>query len=113
MEQAVTKEDLKVWVPEHLRPQVDKLLADIAEAGRRLGAQENGWSALFHGLVKSWTAWLAAIVAAWPVIEPQIGEHLVRILPTAMVDHWMTILGLVILLLRIKTTQSLEEKGMQ
>lgn len=113
MEQALTKEDLKVWVPEHLRPQVDKLLADIAEAGRRLGAAENSWVALFNGLRKSWTAWLATAVATWPLIESQVSEHLVKLLPQPVVDNWMTILGLAFLLLRMKTTESLEEKGMK
>ncbi len=63
------------------------------------------------GVLKSWTIWVSGVMIAfpqwWPLVEPQIRdiispEHYTKLVP---------IIGIVMVFLRLKTTQSLTDKG--
>ena len=63
------------------------------------------------GLFKSWTVWLGAALVAfpewWPLVEPFVRdiigpEHYVKLVPLA---------GIAMVLLRLKTTESIKAKG--
>lgn len=68
----------------------------------------------FRGLWKSATAWFAGILAVLPVALPMVQDNfkdLAPYIPDALESKVMQAIALGVLLLRIKTTASLAEKG--
>lgn len=67
-----------------------------------------------RGLWKSWTAWFAGLLAAAPIALPMVQENFKSFapyIPDALESKFMQAVALIIVLLRIKTTTSLAEKG--
>lgn len=64
------------------------------------------------GLMKSWTAWLGALIVAWPDISNALSEHISALVGEDANNTIMRIMGILVILVRLKTTQSIAEKGM-
>lgn len=67
--------------------------------------------AWLFGVIKSWTMWVAVVLMAfpewWPLAEPYVRqlinpEHYTKLVP---------IVGLAMVVLRLKTKESITEKG--
>ena len=70
--------------------------------------------ATLKGLWRSWTAWFAGILAAAPLALPRVQENFKAFapyIPDALESKFMQLIAVAIVLLRIKTTTSLAEKG--
>lgn len=63
------------------------------------------------GLLQSWTAWLGALIVAWPDISAALAEHLTALLGADANNKIMRVMGILVILVRLKTTQPLAEKG--
>ncbi|MGC3959580.1 MAG: hypothetical protein QM813_17020 [Verrucomicrobiota bacterium] len=66
------------------------------------------------GAWKSLTVWFAAVLAAAPLVLPMVQDNFKSIapyIPDALESKLMQAIALVIVLLRIKSTVSLAEKG--
>lgn len=103
--------------PEEYAAVKDQFDAAVAKAFQR-GKDANGWAAFFRGCWKSWTQRIAVLAIAWPAYEGVVREfaeryasELQRYLPTGDASMWISILGGVFFLLRIKTVKPLEERG--
>lgn len=68
-------------------------------------------SETLKGFLSSWTVWFGAVIGAWPDIAGALGENLTALLGTDANNTIMRIMGIVVILLRLKTTESLAEKG--
>ena len=80
--------------------------------GKEQGIDENSWTVLFRGMTKSMTTYAAVILLAWPTYEAQLTPLLQRLFGVERYSSVVIpIVGLIFLILRIKTTQSLESKG--
>jgi hypothetical protein len=67
-------------------------------------------SPIITGIMKSWTIWAGTLMVALPQLQPLIMPQLEQQYPGGA--KWvMTAFGVITLLLRIKTTQSLTAKG--
>ena len=64
------------------------------------------------GLLKSWTAWLGGAMIALPELLPLLTPHLESLLGPNVWPKTMQILGILVILARFKTNQSLRDKGM-
>lgn len=64
------------------------------------------------GMAKSWTAWLGALIIAWPDISMALSEHIEALAGPDASNAIMRIMGILVILVRLKTSQSLSEKGM-
>ncbi|MBP7548688.1 MAG: hypothetical protein KA761_00260 [Gemmatimonadaceae bacterium] len=65
-----------------------------------------------RGALKSWTVWLGMVVAAapewWPIIRPQVEE----VVGSDRANKAIAlVVGILIIAVRLKTTQSLPDKG--
>lgn len=64
-----------------------------------------------RGMLKSWTVWAGVLVFAlpdlWPLLRPEL-EALFGPIPTERLAH---IIGIVMILIRIKTTMPIPERG--
>lgn len=63
------------------------------------------------GALKSWTAWFGAFLIAAPDLLPQIMPVAADLFGPDVAKRWMQIIGVIVILLRIKTTQSLTDKA--
>lgn len=68
---------------------------------------------LLKGLLKSWTAWLGAAIASAPDWWPLVLEEITRDAHPLdkHTELLIRLMGIAVILLRFKTTQSLQEKG--
>lgn len=64
------------------------------------------------GMVKSWTAWLGALIVAWPDISFALSEQITALLGEDYNNIIMRVMGILVILVRLKTSQSLADKGM-
>jgi hypothetical protein len=113
----VTDEELKAKLGEELYEgliaHIRRLEAAAWQRGLRLGRGE-GWeepAAWLKGALKSWTNWFGALLIAAPELLAQIAPHLQELLTPQRYARFIQIAGIVVILLRIKTSQSLKEKG--
>lgn len=63
------------------------------------------------GALKSWTIYFGALLVALPDLVPLLAPDLQALFPPAQYDRLMRILGMIVILLRVKTTVSLAVKG--
>lgn len=85
-----------------------------AEVERRLAALEAGgptWQDWLRGAARSWTMWSGGLL----VVLPELMEVLAPLVTESLgPDAWrrtVQLIGVAMVLLRIKTTQPLPEKG--
>lgn len=70
--------------------------------------------AWLHGAVRSLTVWFSIILASLPDVLPLVQanfETLKPFIPDVLESRWLNVIALVILLLRMRTTVSLADKG--
>lgn len=66
------------------------------------------------GALKSWTVWLSALLAAAPEILPALQANfsvLTPFIPDGSETRTLQVIGVLVFLLRLKTTTSLASKG--
>jgi hypothetical protein len=63
------------------------------------------------GLFMSWTAWFGALIVAWPEIASALGENLTALFGADANNTIMRVMGIVVIMLRLKTTQAVSEKA--
>jgi predicted nucleic acid-binding Zn ribbon protein len=108
---------------EELKPETFLALARAIEA-RKQAAEAAGYARAMaersttlmvadtlRGLAKSWTAWASALLIAMPEILPMIQGDLPELLGQNAANRVMQACGVLMLLLRLKTTTSLHDKG--
>jgi hypothetical protein len=69
------------------------------------------WQDFLMGLVKSWQIRIALAIAALPELLPLISPELEQLMTAERYKHLMVGVGIVMVLLRFKTNQSLTDKG--
>ena len=74
-------------------------------------APAKDWQAWVMGSVKSWTNWFGAVLIAWPAIQPQIQPLLEQTIGAKNTGYLVSLAGVIVILLRVKTTTSLKDKG--
>ena len=65
----------------------------------------------FLGLITSWTAWLGGLIIAMPEWWPLISDQAVGLVEGNAKDTMIRVMGILVVLIRFKTTQSLAAKG--
>lgn len=63
------------------------------------------------GMLKSWTAWFGTLLIALPDLLPLVMPELEKLLTPTAFTRTTQIIGLIVILLRVKTTTSVIEKG--
>jgi hypothetical protein len=63
------------------------------------------------GILKSWTAWLGVMVISMPNWWPLIADQFSGLLGSEAYDNMVRIMGILVILIRFHTTQSVLEKG--
>ncbi len=66
---------------------------------------------ILTGAVKSFTVWFGAFILAWPEISVALSDNFVSLLGTEANNVIMRVMGIVVILLRLKTNESLSDKG--
>lgn len=94
----------------------EKLKAVLGEDGMGelaalLSPQVPVWRAWMMGVLKSKTAWFGAMMIAVPDLIPLLTPQLEQVLDANAYKRMMNIAGIVVILLRFATSQSLKEKG--
>jgi len=114
----MTTEELKALLGEDKFRELESLFAAKIKAAYARGKDANGWAAFFRGVAKSATQRVALLAVSWPMIEPMItrlvadhADALSGYLPPASASMWISIMGVIMFVLRIKTTTSLEDRG--
>lgn len=74
-------------------------------------ADSNSLKVWLKGAVKSWTAWAGAVLVAAPEILPQLAPHFQELMTPDRYHRLLQIVGIAMILLRVKTSKSLSEKG--
>ena len=69
------------------------------------------WQAWAKGTLQSWTAWFGAALIAWPAIQPQLQPLLEQTIGAKNTGYLVSLAGVIVILLRVKTTTSLKDKG--
>ena len=67
--------------------------------------------AWLKGALKSWTTWFGAFLVAAPEVLPALLPHFEEILTPDSYKRVSQIIGIIVILLRVKTTSSLQQKG--
>ena len=98
----MTDDELKAALPAGV---YDALMAKIQPKA------STDWQAFAKGAMKSWTNWLGALLIAWPVIGPEVEPAMQNVLGSAVTNKLISVVGLLVILLRVKTTESLTSKG--
>ena len=107
------KSELMAFVPAEKQDDAEACIKEMLEGARKMGAEDNGWEAFFRGCLRSWTQRFSAILMAWPVLQPALTPYIDQLLPPAAANWWIAALGAISFMLRMKTTESLEEKGIK
>lgn len=68
-------------------------------------------SSLLYGILTSFTVWLGMIVTTLPDWWPLVQDQLSGLLGTGAHDKLVRIMGILVILMRFKTSQSLADKG--
>ena len=82
-----------------------------AKRKKVLAVAPTAWSVWASGLLKSWTVWFGALLLALPDLLPALSPHLADMLSENIFKRTMNVAGIIVILLRMKTTQSLTDKG--
>lgn len=69
------------------------------------------WQAWVMGTVKSWTVWFGGALLLLPTLWPQILPYLQDLLGPDMTKRVMQVVGILVIILRFKTSQSVVDKG--
>lgn len=69
-----------------------------------------GIKAWLRGAAKSWTAWLGALLIAAPEVLPALLPHFEELMTPDRYQRFVQIIGIAVILLRVKTTTSLKDK---
>jgi hypothetical protein len=88
-----------------------ELMAHVSASKPVPAAPSKPWDPLIVGLLKSWTVWFGGILVALPQIIPLISPTLQQALSANAYKNVTTVVGIIVILLRFKTTQSLQAKG--
>lgn len=119
----MTGQELTALLKRELTPEVYRALAkaiqDKAAAAEQTGYErarrERSGAILtadtLRGLARSWTAWVAGLLIALPELLPTLQSDLPGLLGEQAANRVMQIAGLLMLLLRLKTTTSVTAKG--
>ena len=92
----------------------DELKAKFAEYDAKLAKQSTVVDELLlwlKGSVKSWTNWFGVALIAAPDLIPQIAPNLQELLSPQHYKAAMQWVGILVILLRFKTTQSVKAKA--
>ena len=68
------------------------------------------WKRWVKGSFKSLTNAFGAFLIAWPALQPQLEPLLTDIFGEYITSHGIQLVGVLVILLRIKTTESLKDK---
>lgn len=82
-----------------------------AELMALLNPASPSWKQWLIGTARSWTNWFGAFLIAAPELLPQLLPQAEQLLTP---DHYMRLvqwIGIVVIVLRFKTTQSVSQKG--
>ena len=82
-----------------------------AELMALLSPAPSTWRAWVRGALKSWTTWFGAVLVAGPELLPALMPHFKELLTPDTYSRAVQVVGIVVMLLRVKTTTSLAEKG--
>jgi hypothetical protein len=63
------------------------------------------------GALKSWTVYLGGVILLMPEWWPLVAEQVTSFIGSNATDKITRILGILVILVRFKTTKSLSEKG--
>jgi hypothetical protein len=69
------------------------------------------WSMWIMGLVKSWTVWFGGLLLVLPDLLPALLPQLQETLSANTYKRVANVIGIIVIMLRFKTTQSLQVKG--
>lgn len=83
----------------------------MAELSALLSPPVSSWKTWLLGLAKSKTAWFGAAMIALPDLIPLLAPQFEQVLDANAYKRMMNISGMVVILLRFVTSQSLKEKG--
>jgi hypothetical protein len=83
----------------------------MTELSALLAPQIPAWRAWTMGVLKSKTAWFGAALVALPDLITVLAPQLEQMLDANSYKRLMNIAGIVVILLRFVTSQSLKEKG--
>jgi hypothetical protein len=86
-------------------------VATLAQARVVQPATATPMSPIITGILKSWTVWFGGILVALPQIIPLISPSLQQALSAHAYQNVTSVVGIIVILLRFKTTQSLQAKG--
>ena len=86
-------------------------MAELRELLAAQHPQRTGMAALLMGALKSWSVWLGGWAIALPELLPMISPYLDGMFSPDMYKRLMQIGGVLVILVRFKTTQSLEKTG--
>ena len=84
---------------------------EIVMSAWRAKLAQNNPTAAIKGAVKSWTVWLGSALVALPELVPLLAPHLQDMLTPDLYKRVMQIFGLLVILVRFRTTQPLSAKG--
>jgi len=63
------------------------------------------------GALRSWTAWFGALLVAGPEILPMLMPPFKELLTVDNYNRMIQAVGIIVILLRVKTTSSIQQKG--
>lgn len=95
----------------------DKLRAVLGEDGFAelqallLPAPTAGWQVWLKGTVKSWTVWFGVLLLGFPELLPALAPQLEQLLDASAYKRLMSWAGVIVILLRFKTNQSVKDKA--
>jgi hypothetical protein len=89
--------------------QLRELIRTEVAASR--GSTLDDLGSLAKGVAKSWQMWFGALLVAWPEVQPMLAESLIPIIGQENWGRALQLIGVAVILLRIKTTQSIAAKG--
>lgn len=69
------------------------------------------WKAWAVGTLKSWTTWFGAGLLLLPDFLQQVAPQFEQALDANAYKRLMNVIGVIVIVLRFKTTQSLKDKG--
>lgn len=107
------KSELLALIPADRQEDAEACIKELMEGARKMGAEDNNWSAFARGCLRSWTQWFSTALITWPVSEQLVRPYINELLPPAGASKWIAVIGLISFALRAKTTQSLEQKGVK
>lgn len=84
---------------------------DEMQAAMNAGREPPKWVAPLKGAAKSWQVWTGGLLVVMPELQPALQPLITEWLGADAWRRTVQILGIVMILLRARTTMSLSQKG--